>query len=282
MIQNDAIEADIVQFEAEFRQKNDGDCLLEIVKKYGVKQAAIIEFVKTLYADDKNRIIIFSLFGATLNAIKSRLSTVGVGAVLCRGSVHSRKKAMKSFLCADYKGTDRVILLSVDNAASGADLNKATHVILVDPVPGTCSESYAAERQAVGRAVRQGMKGREATKVIRFVVRDTIEHETHERNQDMRRKLMENASDDNLDSIEYLTMKRTQSEIDFYRNINSNLCKVNDDEVVHVDENDGNVSNCNIDIKSTQALNKRKVCELYNDDDAYDYEKPPPKKQKQK
>ena len=39
----------------------------------------------------------------------------------------------------------------------------------IDPVPGSSSEAFAAERQAVGRAVRQGMSKENPCNVVRFV-----------------------------------------------------------------------------------------------------------------
>jgi len=91
----------------------------------------------------------------------------------------------------------RIILLSIQNAASGANLTRATHVLLIDPAPGSTTEAYAAEKQAIGRAVRQGMDGGEPTRVVRFVVSNTIEEETYLRNKATRNKTT--TEEDSLD-----------------------------------------------------------------------------------
>jgi len=67
------------------------------------------------------------------------------------------------------------MMLSLEHAASGTNLIEATHVILLDPVQGTKKESKAIEDQAIGRAHRQGQK--QQVVVVRFIVKDTIEHE---------------------------------------------------------------------------------------------------------
>eukprot|EP00484_Ammonia_sp_Unknown_P002448 CAMPEP_0197074852 /NCGR_PEP_ID=MMETSP1384-20130603/211316_1 /TAXON_ID=29189 /ORGANISM="Ammonia sp." /LENGTH=394 /DNA_ID=CAMNT_0042513693 /DNA_START=1 /DNA_END=1181 /DNA_ORIENTATION=+ len=307
MLQHEQISHDIEKYETEFEKKTDGEFLLHVVQKYGAKQADIVEYVKSLYQEKSHRIIIFSLFGATLNTLKSRLGRVGVTgakqadiveyvkslyqekshriiifslfgatlntlksrlgrvgvtALICQGNVHLRKRAMQSF--QDTENNDscpRVILLSVQHAASGADLNQATHVILVDPVPGSCSESFAAERQAVGRAVRQGMSESLhcTTNVIRFVVKDSIEHETHKRNEHLRHKLHSNILEN--EAMQYLRMTREQHEIDFYMNIKK---KVEAEE--QKEEEDG-VGEENVSQRTKESGRKRNKWEEDSDGD---------------
>ena len=50
----------------------------------------------------------------------------------------------------------RVIMLSLEHAASGTNLVEASHVILIDPVAGSKEEAIAVESQAIGRAHRMG------------------------------------------------------------------------------------------------------------------------------
>ena len=49
-----------------------------------------------------------------------------------------------------------MIMLSLENAASGTNLVEATHVILIDPVADTKQRAVAIESQAIGRAHRMG------------------------------------------------------------------------------------------------------------------------------
>jgi len=218
------IDGVISEFEADIASQAHGGVLLKIMRKYGSKQAFLIQFVHQILEDPDHRIIIFSLFGQSLRTLKDRLKMVGVEAGLCRGNVFCRNKAMRAFQGqSDRSDGHRVILLSSKDAASGADLKFATHIILVDPVPGSASESFAAERQAIGRAVRQGMDQRgTATKVIRLVVRDTIEQETHDRNERVRE--LQNVEDGDssrvLAAFHGLKMEdRTADEMDFFVNI---------------------------------------------------------------
>jgi len=50
----------------------------------------------------------------------------------------------------------RVIMLSLEHAASGTNLTEATHIVLMDPVSGTPAKAVSVERQAIGRAHRMG------------------------------------------------------------------------------------------------------------------------------
>ena len=50
----------------------------------------------------------------------------------------------------------RVIMLSLEHAASGTNLTEATHIVLIDPVAGTQAEAVSIEQQAIGRAHRMG------------------------------------------------------------------------------------------------------------------------------
>lgn len=73
-----------------------------------------------------------------------------------------------------------MIMLSLQNAASGTNLVEATHVVLIDPVAGSKDEAIAVESQAIGRAHRMGQD--KQISVVRMIMRDTIEHELYLRN----------------------------------------------------------------------------------------------------
>jgi len=91
------------------------------------------------------------------------------------GNVLNRNKAIDSF-----KGKDalaKVIMLSLEKSASGTNLMNASHIILLDPVNGSTNEAIAVEAQAIGRAYRMGQD--KHVTVVRFIVRDTIEHLTY-------------------------------------------------------------------------------------------------------
>ena len=58
--------------------------------------------------------------------------------------------------CCQKQENVRVIMLSLEHAASGTNLVEATHVILIDPVADTKERAVAVESQAIGRAHRMG------------------------------------------------------------------------------------------------------------------------------
>ena len=55
-------------------------------------------------------------------------------------------------------------------------------------VAASASQAVAAEEQAVGRALRQGMGNERQCQIIRFVAKDTVEQELFERNQKQRQQ----------------------------------------------------------------------------------------------
>ena len=101
----------------------------------------------------------------------------GITSVYCKGNVHVRNSAMAKF---KQKGGPRVILLSLEHAASGSNLTEASHVILVDPIKGSAKFRTATEQQAIGRAHRIGQA--EPVTVVRLIMKNTIEH-TYWKNQ---------------------------------------------------------------------------------------------------
>ena len=74
----------------------------------------------------------------------------------------------------------RVIMLSLENAASGTNLTEATHIFLMDPVAKGKVEAKNIEAQAIGRAMRQGQK--KQITVVRLLAKNTIEEEIYTRN----------------------------------------------------------------------------------------------------
>ena len=97
--------------------------------------------------------------------------------VFCRGNCYQRDKAIRDFNTDDKI---KVIMLSSDSTAAGTNLTKATQVILLDPIYGDYKYRKGQERQAIGRAHRLGQMSK--IKVIRFIIKDTIENEIHQLN----------------------------------------------------------------------------------------------------
>jgi len=90
-------------------------------------------------------------------------------------NVQIRNKAISEF--KKPNSNVKVIMLSLEHAASGTNLTEAEYVFLLDPVSGTREEARAIESQAIGRAHRQGQT--KQVTVVRHIVRSTIEHDMY-------------------------------------------------------------------------------------------------------
>ncbi len=84
-------------------------------------------------------------------------------------------KAIQEFASGDAS----ILLLSAEVKASGANLQVATNVVLLDPAGDSAEHGANLETQAIGRAVRMGQEN--AVRVVRFCVRDTVEEELFRR-----------------------------------------------------------------------------------------------------
>jgi len=76
-------------------------------------------------------------------------------------------KSIVSFTSGDVP----ILLLSASVKASGANLQQASNVILLDPAGSSAEHGATLEQQAIGRAVRMGQE--KAVRVVRFCVRGT-------------------------------------------------------------------------------------------------------------
>ncbi|KAJ3036998.1 hypothetical protein HDV00_002130 [Rhizophlyctis rosea] len=171
--------------------------------KYGTKMARLIQYINQ-HAD--GRFIVFSQWDSLLHKVGETLKDEGVPNVFVQGNIHVRSAAIRKFKTDEQ---NRVVMLSLENAASGTNLTEATHVILMDPVAGTEEEARAIESQAIGRAHRLGQT--KQITVVRFIVRDTIEEQLYQRNatavasaqlgQARFEELGEDAEDDFLDEF---------------------------------------------------------------------------------
>ncbi|RUS34003.1 hypothetical protein BC938DRAFT_482876 [Jimgerdemannia flammicorona] len=151
---------------------------LVLQDKYGTKMARLITYIEEQLEVDANaRFIVFSQWDTLLHKIGDTLSENGIKNCYVRGNVHMRTNAIQNFKKDE---NIRVIMLSLDNAASGTNLIEATHILLLDPVAGTAEQARAVEGQAIGRAHRLG-QDKQIT-VVRFIVRDTVEYDLYLRN----------------------------------------------------------------------------------------------------
>jgi SNF2 family DNA or RNA helicase len=150
-----------------------------LIDKVGTKLGNLIFFLK----NTNKHVIIFSQWDDLLKKVGEVLNDYGIKNVFCKGNVWQRGKALKEF---NSDKDIKVIMLSSESAAAGANLTKAELVILLDPVHGTYEYRINTERQAIGRAHRMGQT--KQVEVVRFMVRNTVEEEIYKLNKEEDKK----------------------------------------------------------------------------------------------
>jgi SWI/SNF-related matrix-associated actin-dependent regulator of chromatin subfamily A3 len=150
-----------------------------LIQKYGSKLGKAISIIRTLVALPSSRIIIFSQWDDMLILIGKTLSENGIENCFVNGNVWSRNKAISKFKAGkNTEGEDnKVIMLSLKNAASGTNLTEATHILFIEPINSPSEECRAIEGQAIGRACRVGQKNK--VNVMRILIQDSIEEEIY-------------------------------------------------------------------------------------------------------
>jgi SNF2 family DNA or RNA helicase len=150
-----------------------------LIEKYGSKLGKVISMIRNLILEPDSRIIIFSQWDFMLSLIGKTLSENGIANCFVKGNVWSRNSAINKFKNGKtLSGEDnKVIMLSLKNAASGTNLTEATHLFFVEPINGSKEEITAIEGQAIGRACRLGQK--QKVQLYRVLIKDTIEEEIY-------------------------------------------------------------------------------------------------------
>mmetsp|Transcript_34324 Transcript_34324/g.54932 ORF Transcript_34324/g.54932 Transcript_34324/m.54932 type:complete len:132 (-) Transcript_34324:125-520(-) len=107
---------------------------------------------------------------------------MGVPHLQLSGNIYQRSDILRRFQDETQDG-ERVLLLSLEHAASGTNLTAANHVVFVHPMHATSAErAVAYEAQAIARCRRYGQE--KTVHCWRFVSRGTIEEtitSTHQR-----------------------------------------------------------------------------------------------------
>jgi SWI/SNF-related matrix-associated actin-dependent regulator of chromatin subfamily A3 len=146
-----------------------------MIEKYGTKLATLIKTVRQILLNKENKIIIFSQWDMLLALIGKSLKENGVANTFIKGNVYCRNKAISKFKMNDNDSS--VIMLSLENAASGTNLTEASHIIFIEPVDKEVEEIKAIEGQAIGRVCRIGKN--EKVKIIRIITENTIEEDIY-------------------------------------------------------------------------------------------------------
>ena len=110
-----------------------------------------------------------------LNLIGKTLAENNIDNSFVKGNVWSRTSAIEKFKNGkNNKGIDnKIIMLSLKNAASGTNLTEATHIFFVEPINAPSEEIKSIESQAIARSCRIGQK--QKVLVIRILIEDSIE-----------------------------------------------------------------------------------------------------------
>ena len=145
----------------------------ELINRYGTKIANLIVFLR----NTNQKCILFSQWDDMLRRTGHILDENKIKNLFCKGNCYQRDKAIREF---NSNPNIKAIMLSSESAASGTNLTTATHIIFLDPIYGEYKTRKDQERQAVGRAYRMGQKN--VVKVIRFIVKETIEDEIYKMN----------------------------------------------------------------------------------------------------
>ena len=163
------------------KKANVSDSINPLITKYGSKLGKSISIIRSLVAQENTRIIIFSQWDDMLSLIGKTLVENGIGNCFVKGNVWSRNSAINKFKAGkNLEGDDnKVIMLSLKNAASGTNLTEATHIIFIEPINASSEEIRAIEGQAICRACRIGQKNK--VSVIRILIEGTIEEEIYKK-----------------------------------------------------------------------------------------------------
>jgi len=114
--------------------------------------------------------VVFAQWQDLIFKIHAALAKFGVQAAVLAGSAFDRSSVLQRFEGPELS----VLLLSLEDSASGTNMAHANHVLLVHPmVAASAEEQEAYEAQAVGRVRRWGQKRK--VNVWRFVMEGTIE-----------------------------------------------------------------------------------------------------------
>lgn len=154
----------------------------------GSKTATLIEFLRRVEQKEEQTIV-FSYWHDTLRLVFKSLKRNGCQVSFCDGSSHMMSKALTDFT----SGVTSILLLSGKAKASGANLQCASNVVILDP-PGSSGEHGATlENQAIGRAVRMGQE--KPVTVARFCVKHSVEEQLFQRIDVATESLVLRASD---------------------------------------------------------------------------------------
>ncbi|CAK0829206.1 unnamed protein product, partial [Prorocentrum cordatum] len=166
-----------IQDQASEKEAPDGIFLQRgELRKYGTKLGHIAWKLQQIKEQDSSaKCIVFCQWSSLLQKIAAAFVDFEIRHALLRGTVSERSRTLKKFRQAD--SSIDVLLLSLEDSASGTNLTCANHVLLVHPMNAkTQEQAVSFELQAIGRVRRWGQR-RSEVHVWRFCTLGTVEED---------------------------------------------------------------------------------------------------------
>mmetsp|Transcript_26441 Transcript_26441/g.52084 ORF Transcript_26441/g.52084 Transcript_26441/m.52084 type:complete len:1082 (-) Transcript_26441:400-3645(-) len=146
------------------------------------------EVSKIVSSDPSNKVLIFSRHQNFLRPLERVLKRdPSLSALVTRLKISQPKEAVHEF----QDGDNRVLLLNYYQGAEGLNLQGANHIFFIET-----ELSFAARRQAIGRAFRMNQK--RPVEVHLFVPKDTVEERIHEATKEWNNFTTANDLDDSI------------------------------------------------------------------------------------
>jgi DNA repair protein RAD5 len=160
-------------------KKNDNQDTNPLIQKYGSKLGKLVSIIRHLVLRDDARIIIFSQWDDMLTLLGKTLAENEIDNSFVKGNVWSRNSAISKFKKGKNNdgSINKVIMLSLKNAASGTNLTEATHIFFVEPIDASEDEIKSIECQAIARGCRIGQKNK--IQLIRILIENSIEEDIY-------------------------------------------------------------------------------------------------------
>jgi len=151
------------------------------IEQFGSKLAVIVKTLGDIQKKEpKSKAIVFVQWKQLENLVSEAFHALGIPHIRLQGTAVSRSRAIASF---QNDREPRVLLQSLENSASGANITRASHVMLVHPMDAISHDrAVAYEMQALGRVRRCGQKAR-PVHLYRFVTRGTVEEDISKEHQ---------------------------------------------------------------------------------------------------
>lgn len=191
--------------------KNENQVVDPLIHKYGSKLGKLISIIKNIVRHKETRIIVFSMFDDMLTLVGKTLAENGIENCFVKGNVWSRNAAIRKFKNGiNNDGDDnKVIMLSLRNAASGTNLTEATHIFFIEPINTNKEECQTIENQAIARACRIGQNHKII--VTRILLENTIEEDIYRKSYN-KNIIITYDSDDTI--IKKLSLNKLPYEIE--------------------------------------------------------------------